>query len=324
MDVVEFDSVHGQREYNNATFPAVLRPKGDISKDRFIIWLAENIDLVNNLVLKYGVIIFRGFPLLNAEDFYDFLKPFNWEYKNYIGGGGPRKNILGPILTSTESPPEFIIPLHHELAYLNSHPSKLIFFCEVPPYAKGETPVLLSSRIVDRVRTENSEFYQALKTKHVRYIRTIDDRSQCKNEYQKSWQDIYDSDDKSEAESRARYTGTDTIEWLPNGAMRVTTVPMDPTRIEPRTQKEIWFNSVVLLHPAAHDDLKNAPWNVVYGDYTYIKPSDIKMVKNIMLEESIEIPWQQGDVMIVDNMLAMHARNSFTPPRRILAAMVHN
>jgi hypothetical protein len=62
----------------------------------------------------------------------------------------------------------------------------------------GETPVLLSSRIVDRVRTENSEFYQALKTNHVRYIRTIDDRSQCKNEYQKSWQDIYDSDDKSE------------------------------------------------------------------------------------------------------------------------------
>lgn len=44
----------------------------------------------------------------------------------------------------------------------------------------------------------------------------------------------------------------------------------------------------------------------------------------ILKEESIEIPWQQGDVMIVDNMLAMHARNSFTPPRRILAAMVHN
>jgi hypothetical protein len=76
MDVVEFDSVHGQREYNNATFPAVLRPKVDISKDRFIIWLAENIDLVNNLVLKYGVIIFRGFPLRNAEDFYDFLSKY--------------------------------------------------------------------------------------------------------------------------------------------------------------------------------------------------------------------------------------------------------
>ncbi len=41
-------------------------------------------------------------------------------------------------------------------------------------------------------------------------------------------------------------------------------------------------------------------------------------------EESVEIPWQQGDVMIVDNMLAMHARNSFVPPRRILAVMVHN
>lgn len=73
MDALQFVSVNGQREYNGATFPVVLSFKNNITKDQLLQWLSESKDLINNLVLKYGVIIFRGFPLRNAEDFYDFL-----------------------------------------------------------------------------------------------------------------------------------------------------------------------------------------------------------------------------------------------------------
>ncbi|MNP45413.1 Taurine catabolism dioxygenase TauD, TfdA family [compost metagenome] len=35
----------------------------------------------------------------------------------------------------------------------------------------------------------------------------------------------------------------------------------------------------------------------------------------------VEFPWQRGDVVLLDNILALHARNAFTGPRRILTAM---
>ena len=40
---------------------------------------------------------------------------------------------MGPIYNSTDSPPEFKIPFHHEMAYLSTFPDKLIFYCDVEP-----------------------------------------------------------------------------------------------------------------------------------------------------------------------------------------------
>jgi alpha-ketoglutarate-dependent taurine dioxygenase len=35
----------------------------------------------------------------------------------------------------------------------------------------------------------------------------------------------------------------------------------------------------------------------------------------------VEFPWQKGDVVLLDNILSLHARNAFTGPRKILTAM---
>ncbi len=32
-------------------------------------------------------------------------------------------------------------------------------------------------------------------------------------------------------------------------------------------------------------------------------------------------PWQEGDILLIDNMLAAHARSPFTGPRKVLVAM---
>ena len=38
-------------------------------------------------------------------------------------------------------------------------------------------------------------------------------------------------------------------------------------------------------------------------------------------ELCVELPWEQGDLIAVDNMIVAHARRPFVGPRKILVAM---
>jgi len=319
--------IEGQKLYSEIEFPLVLQPSIAPSSDEVSNWIHQNKTTIEDLLAKHGCILFRGFGLKNPQQFYDFLLAFNWEFGSYIGGGGPRKVVLGPIETSTESPPEHVIPFHHELAYLTTPPRALFFWCEIEPKEKGQTPILLSNRILEILSQKNPSFIKQLQDKKVRYIRFLKDKKLCTNEYQRSWQDSFSANDKSLAEQRAYQTGTEKVEWIEEEGgttMKVTSIPLDAIRIDPRNPKPTWFNSIVLLHPASvpEEKKRESPWQVTYGDFSEIADSDVRMVQEIMNLEGTMFDWRLGDVLLVDNMLALHSRNSFTPPRRILVATI--
>ncbi len=54
-----------------------------------------------------------------------------------------------------------------------------------------------------------------------------------------------------------------------------------------------------------------------------LDPIAMKTVLAITREIKVEIPWQAGDVMLVDNRLVQHARNSYNGDRRVLAGLVY-
>lgn len=93
---------------------------------------------------KYGALLLRGFPTPTAESFDKVVKTFGWNAFPYVGGAAPRTLVYGDVFTTNESPPDQLIPFHHEMAQVAKFPQEIFFFCEIEPKSGGETPILLS------------------------------------------------------------------------------------------------------------------------------------------------------------------------------------
>lgn len=114
-----------QQSNNGHKFPLVLSPmESDLSLEATKQWLHAHSTDIEASLTKHGAILFRGFPVKTPEDFYEFLKTFQWRFGSYAGGGGPRKVIVGPIHTSTETPPD-----HYILVRRSFYLFKLIIKC---------------------------------------------------------------------------------------------------------------------------------------------------------------------------------------------------
>ena len=68
-------------------------------------------------------------------------------------------------------------------------------------------------------------------------------------------------------------------------------------------------------------DEEDLPRNVYYGDGSPIEVDLLDEVRGVLDECTIKFPWLENDVMMLDNMLAAHARSPFTGKRKVVVAM---
>jgi hypothetical protein len=63
------------------------------------------------------------------------------------------------------------------------------------------------------------------------------------------------------------------------------------------------------------------PRNAYYGDGSPIETSVLDEIREVYRQEAVIYPWQEGDVLMLDNMLAAHGRMPFVGKRKIVVAM---
>lgn len=299
-------------------FPVLVKA---LTKTPLSDWLSDHADLVAETLLSTGALLFRGFPKLDLGEFEGMLHAFSGPTLDYEYRSNDRTRLSGNVFTSTEYPATEVIPPHNEMSYFSTWPKHIWFMCDVPPAARGETPIVDSRVIYQQIPASIRRKFENL---GVRYVRNIGPELDLR------WQDVFQTNDRPTAERFCKEAGIG-LEWIDDE--RVRTWQHRPAAVtHSETGERVWFNQAHLFHyTSSGSDIAewlvktygegNLPRNAYYGDGSLIELAALEAIRETYERYLVDVVWNEGDVLVLDNVLIAHARNSFTPPRRILVGM---
>lgn len=299
-------------------FPEILSPP-DSSTD-LTAYLDSRRDDINLMLRSVGAVLFRGFPVRTAGQFQAAVRSSSQAMLSYTYRSTPRTEQIAGIYTSTEYPPAEEIPLHNENSYARAWPLRIWFFCEQPAAAGGATPIADSRGVAARL---DPALVSRFADRGVMYLRNYRPGMDL------PWQEVFQSKDKDDVERFCDEAGI-TCEW--RGAGLRTRQVCQGVAKHPQTGESVWFNQAHLFHPTAlEEEVREAllglfgaeglPRYACYGDGSPIADKDLAAIRDAYQAEMVDVAWERGDVLLLDNMLIAHGRRPYTPPRRVLVAM---
>ena len=113
--------------------------------------------------------------------------------------------------------------------------------------------------------------------------------------------------------------------WLDSDTLQTRTRCPAVIR-HPLTGEKVFFNQIQLHHAAcleaqvredllAMGGIERLPRHVTYGDGSPIADETMAVVGRVYEECAVRFDWRQGDIVMLDNMLAAHARDPYEGPR---------
>lgn len=307
--------VHCDRIIPESSLPQLMQPVEDSLN--LLAWAKTHGPWLQQQLQQVGGILFRNFQIQGLEEFQEFVECLGGPPLTYTYGSTPRQQVQGQVYTSTDYPPHRTIPLHNEMAYSRHWPEKIAFFCVQPAQSGGATPIADSRRIWQRL---SPEVRDRLEQRQILYVRNYGEGLDL------SWQQAFGTENRTQVEAACRQRG---IDWEWNGEALTTRQVCQAVAIHPLTGEKVWFNQAHLFHlsnlpPQLQATLQQGgrlPRNAYYGDGAELEADVLAEIRAAYEAETVMFPWQAGDVLLLDNLLAAHGRTPFEGDRRVLVAM---
>lgn len=321
LEVAE-TSLPDQQSHFGDAFPLVLECRTATDLPIVCAVLRETSRHLVERAARHGVVLFRGFPVLSDQDFDAFVAAFglpNFPYYESLSNA-VRVNRTPRVFTANEAPPDVEIYLHHEMAQTPIYPSHLFFFCEQPATTGGATPVCRSDVLWERLAARCPQFARDLEAKGLRYSHIMPAADDAASGMGRSWPSTLRSTTRAEAEERLAGLGY-SWEWQPDGALRATTPVLPAIRRLPNGRTS-FFNQLIAASQGWKDGRNDPSRAITYGDGAQLDRAGALEAARLGDELAFDVPWQRGDVALVDNYVAMHGRRTFTGTRKVLASLI--
>lgn len=283
-------------------------------------WAHEEKGFVNEHLSSHGALLVRGFEEITSTDFAATLKIlFGEELLNYNYRSTPRTGLANNVYTATEYHNSEVIPQHNEKSYANSWPLRIGFLSSKKAREGGNTPISDSREAYMRIPREVVEEFERKGVMYVRNYGNID----------LPWSEVFQTEDKVEVERFCKANDIDFV-WTENG-LRTKQVNQ-ATATHPHSGEKVWFNQAHLFHvsnlkPDVMEGLleylgeENLPRNTFFGDGTPLDVEVLNLIRQVYDETKITFDWQEGDLLLLDNMLYTHGREPYEGEREVLVGM---
>jgi alpha-ketoglutarate-dependent taurine dioxygenase len=310
------------------TMPWVIEADGDrhgkpVDLGRRVVERGRDLD---QGLLRTGAVLLRGFGIANPDDFHQVVASIRPQLRDYVGGDSPRKAVGDRIYTSTEFPPDMEIGLHNELSYTSSWPERVFFCCLTAAQSGGQTHIADGRQVFACMDPAVRERFSERGVIYRQHLRDSGERGPGK-----SWQETFDTTESGDVERICSSQGMD-FRWTSRGFQ--TSLRNPGVLNHPESGETCWFNQADLWH-RAFDTVKAQEFrtkgedcgdemfgsHACYGDGSEIPIADLKAVRSAYEKSEMLFIWQAGDLLILDNVLAMHGRKPFKGERKVLVAM---
>ncbi|KAL2395083.1 hypothetical protein ABEF95_001799 [Exophiala dermatitidis] len=329
-------------------FPLALKPSAEWTPETIddaveaITTLRESGALLDLVKEHGGAILFRGLPIKTALDYSRVAHALGFRPHEEVGRP-PLRTVLAPnVKTANEGPPELPIWPHNEYGWSTINPAWLTFSALSVPETGGATPIISSIGLAKALEEKAPEFFQTLLEKGVKYVYRYPRHDSVStvgtSVFSAYGQTIRDGDDedtirrKIEAEVRRH---SERFQWHEDGSISVThIVPIIRKHIP--TGRTTWFGNLTSAYgrsrhhgatqpPFLGDDGGYHPLPT-YGDGSPINTEDLELALSIAEGMQVDVEWEVGDVVLLDNYAVMHSRKPWIvttdqKPRTVLAAL---
>jgi alpha-ketoglutarate-dependent taurine dioxygenase len=305
----------------DSTLPVVITPAR--AGENLLASLSSVRQRIDAALQTAGGLLLRGFSVPDIDSFQQFAASFGHELLRYEFASTPRSAVPAStgagVYTSTEYPAHQRIPLHNEQSYTREWPMKIWFHCVTAAREGGETPIADSRAIYRRI----PEQVRARFEPGVLYVRNY-------GEMDVRWQQVFNTDRRSDVEAFCRRSGI-RCTWTDNGQLRTEQL-CQAIEKHPVTAEAVWFNQAHLFHISALAPeerevlielygLDHLPRNTYFADGSPIPDDFFDDIRAALDAETVSFPWEEGDVLMLDNMLVAHGRSTFKGTRKVVVAM---
>lgn len=298
-------------------FPTIIENDGSVqSLSQATAWLGENLSALKKELNATGAILFRGFPVSDAESYDTFFAAFeypNFTYKESLSNA-VRINHTEFVFTANEAPKEIEIYLHNEMAQTPVYPGIISLFCENAADEGGATTICRSDAIYEQLVKQAPSETQKLEQVGIKYTTKMPSEDSPKSGQGRSWRGTLSVETTEEAESKLRALNY-AWQWNADGSLSAQSEALPAIRTLENGRK-VFFNQIIAAYMGWKGVKENPGIALCYGDDSQLDKVFLDRIVTISKTLSYNLDWQDGDVAVANNNLAMHGRQPYSGERK--------